>query len=132
VVFTVSKKLNCVMKRGKDNIDIFKRTDIVYKINCRDCDSIYIGQTKRRLLTRIKEHQANIKKIRDLTLLLVSIDHLCLMTLIGLIQKFYIAKDLLRRGRLRKCFLLRAIRRLLICKRTRTTYLIFDTLLDII
>jgi len=62
VVFTVPKKLNCVIKRGKDNIDIFKKTDIVYKINCSDCDAVYIGQTKRHLLTRIKEHQANIRK----------------------------------------------------------------------
>jgi len=30
------------------------------KINCKDCDQVYIGQTKRYLETRIKEH-SNIK-----------------------------------------------------------------------
>jgi len=33
---------------------------IVYKINCIDCDQVYIGQTKRHLETRIKEHRNNI------------------------------------------------------------------------
>jgi len=34
---------------------------VVYKINCNDCDKVYIGQTKRYLVTRIKEHRNNIK-----------------------------------------------------------------------
>jgi len=36
-------------------------TEVVYKIDCNDCDKVYIGQTKRHLLTRIKEHRNNIK-----------------------------------------------------------------------
>jgi len=34
---------------------------MIYKINCNDCDKVYIGQTKRHLVTRIKEHRNNIK-----------------------------------------------------------------------
>jgi len=37
-------------------------TDIVYKIDCIDCEKVYIGQTKRHLETRIKEHRNNIFK----------------------------------------------------------------------
>jgi len=33
----------------------------VYKLNCKDCDKAYIGQTKRHVGTRIKEHFNNIK-----------------------------------------------------------------------
>jgi hypothetical protein len=33
----------------------------VYKIKCNDCDASYIGQTKRKLNTRIKVHTNNIK-----------------------------------------------------------------------
>jgi len=52
----VPKKLDCIIKRGKDNTDMFKRTNIIYKINRNDCDSVYIGQIKKHLLTRLKEH----------------------------------------------------------------------------
>lgn len=37
-------------------------TELVYKINCCDCDQVYIGQMKHlQLVTRIKEHQRNIR-----------------------------------------------------------------------
>lgn len=62
VVYTIPKKLNRLIKKGKDNIDKMHKTDLVYMINCNDCDAKYIGQTKRQLKTRIKEHSSNIKK----------------------------------------------------------------------
>jgi hypothetical protein len=34
---------------------------VVYKLNCKDCNALYVGQTKRKLKTRIKEHIHNIK-----------------------------------------------------------------------
>ncbi|KAL6421068.1 hypothetical protein ACFW04_013592 [Cataglyphis niger] len=40
---------------------ISNRTEVVYKINCKNCSASYIGQTKRHLSTRIKEHFNNIK-----------------------------------------------------------------------
>ena len=36
----------------------------VYKITCGQCDSIYIGETGRKLSTRMEEH-ANFKAKRD-------------------------------------------------------------------
>ncbi|EZA51191.1 hypothetical protein X777_10261 [Ooceraea biroi] len=38
------------------------KTDVVYRIQCHDCDCCYVGQTKRHLSTRIKEHRMDIKK----------------------------------------------------------------------
>jgi len=35
---------------------------VVYKIECKDCETSYVGQTKRRLTTRIREHRNNINK----------------------------------------------------------------------
>ncbi|EZA51188.1 hypothetical protein X777_10257 [Ooceraea biroi] len=35
---------------------------LVYKIDCLNCDASYIGQTKRHLDTRLKEHRDDIKK----------------------------------------------------------------------
>ena len=37
-------------------------THVVYKIDCVNCNLSYIGQTKRHLETRLKEHRANINK----------------------------------------------------------------------
>ncbi|KAJ8959219.1 hypothetical protein NQ318_022481 [Aromia moschata] len=33
----------------------------IYEISCKDCDQKYIGQTKRSILTRFKEHMAHLK-----------------------------------------------------------------------
>ena len=35
---------------------------MVYKIECKDCNYLYIGQTKRKLKTRLKEHINDVKK----------------------------------------------------------------------
>ena len=39
-----------------------KQTNWVFKINCRDCDSVYIGQTSRQLSTPIDEHRLASKR----------------------------------------------------------------------
>jgi len=61
VRYTIPKKLDTLIKSGKDKLDLQRVTEIVYKINCKNCDMAYIGQTKRHLGTRIKEHKSNIK-----------------------------------------------------------------------
>ena len=39
--------------------------NMIYKISCLDCDVSYVGQTKRKVKTRIKVHKANIKKSKS-------------------------------------------------------------------
>ena len=56
------KKLDVIIKKGKDKLDRDHETELVYRINCGNCDASYIWQTKRHLQTRIKEHQNDIKK----------------------------------------------------------------------
>ena len=62
VVHTVPMKLNNIIRKGKDRLDCMKQTELVYKIDCIDCEATYIGQTKRHLETRIKEHKTDIRK----------------------------------------------------------------------
>ncbi|XP_011883688.1 PREDICTED: uncharacterized protein LOC105570848, partial [Vollenhovia emeryi] len=64
-VYTIPKKLNTTITKGKDRLADEKRTDIVYRILCENCNASYIGQTKRHLATRIKEHFNDIKKDVD-------------------------------------------------------------------
>jgi len=35
-------------------------TGVIYKINCKDCDKVYIGQTSRALRFRTREHKRAI------------------------------------------------------------------------
>jgi len=60
VSYSVSNTLNKFIKRDKDKIDPMSQTDCVYKIDCSDCEMTYVGQTKRKLGTRIREHKADI------------------------------------------------------------------------
>jgi len=62
MAFTIPNTLNIFIKTGKDKIDRSNRCNVVYRIDCRDCDASYVGQTKRRLTTRIKEHKNDINK----------------------------------------------------------------------
>ena len=41
----------------KSAIDKCFKSRVVYKIKCSRCDSCYVGQTTRHLITRLKEHQ---------------------------------------------------------------------------
>jgi len=62
MAFTIPNTLNIFIKTGKDNIDRSSRCNVVYRIDCQDCKASYVGQTKRRLATRIKEHKNDINK----------------------------------------------------------------------
>jgi len=62
IAFSISNTLNRFIKRGKDVIEPLLQNDVVYKIECLNCDMTYVGQTKRRLCTRVKEHRADIKR----------------------------------------------------------------------
>ncbi|XP_071632808.1 uncharacterized protein [Temnothorax longispinosus] len=43
VVYKIPKKLSAVIRRGKDRLATNKETNVVYKIDCENCDASYIG-----------------------------------------------------------------------------------------
>lgn len=55
-------KLNRFIKSHKDTIPKSSNTNVVYKIICNECSASYVGQTKRRLNTRINEHRKHINR----------------------------------------------------------------------
>ena len=54
-------KLNRFIRTHKDSLCETSKSNVVYKINCKDCDASYVGQTGRQLRTRIIEHKNQIK-----------------------------------------------------------------------
>jgi len=62
LAFLSPNKLNRIVKAQKDHLPIGSNKNVVYKLACKDCDAAYVGQTKRKLNTRVAEHKRDIKK----------------------------------------------------------------------
>src|SRR5580765_5024327 len=62
ISYTGFIKLNKFIKVHKDSLPIDLRTNVVYKISCNNCDASYVGQTRRFLKTRMKEHRNHINR----------------------------------------------------------------------
>jgi len=62
IAYSIPNTLHKFIKRGKDKINLTSQSECVYKIKCQNCENSYVGQTKRQLGTRLKEHMTDIKK----------------------------------------------------------------------
>ena len=56
IVFTTLKLASLILPRLKPKKDYFNNNDVIYQFDC-ECDSSYIGETKRLLHARILEHR---------------------------------------------------------------------------
>ena len=56
IIFTL-KKLKTVLPSLKSTVEKSLKSGGVYKITCPRCNSCYVGQTRRHLITRFKEHR---------------------------------------------------------------------------
>jgi len=59
--YRILNKLTGFIKRHKDKNRFEDNNNVVYKILCNGCNASYVGQTKRKVKTRINEHIKNIK-----------------------------------------------------------------------
>jgi len=62
LAFCCYNKLNKFIGVHKDVLSLSSRSNVVYRINCLDCDTSYVSQTKRILNTRINEHKSHIRR----------------------------------------------------------------------
>jgi len=60
VAFKPYKKLSNCIFNNKDCKNTLNKSG-VYKLNCKDCKGVYIGQTGRNFKTRFKEHLRSFK-----------------------------------------------------------------------
>ena len=49
-----------ILKKPKEKFSKDLSTGVIYKINCKDCDKVCIGQTSRALKSRTREHKRAI------------------------------------------------------------------------
>ncbi|GAA50262.1 hypothetical protein CLF_104301 [Clonorchis sinensis] len=57
VAYKPANTLRKTLSRPKGKLDPMTRNNVIYRIQCKDCDKRYIGQTGRKLSTRIHEHK---------------------------------------------------------------------------
>ncbi len=67
---TVATKNNCNIYKNlstkiKDKMNFKEFSNIVYQINCLNCEKIYIGETKQKLMNRVRQHELDLF-IKDL------------------------------------------------------------------
>jgi len=55
------KTLRRLLVHPKDKQEKEEITDCVYKIPCSNCEKTYIGETGRKLGTRLKEHKTEVE-----------------------------------------------------------------------
>ncbi|KYM98184.1 hypothetical protein ALC62_11175, partial [Cyphomyrmex costatus] len=58
--YRILNTLSSFIKVHKDKLNKFQSQNVVYQINCQDCNASYVEQTKRQLKTHINEHRNNI------------------------------------------------------------------------
>ncbi|XP_018347291.1 PREDICTED: uncharacterized protein LOC108751554 [Trachymyrmex septentrionalis] len=61
IAFHSPNKMNKYIRVQKDTCPRTSKNNVVYKIRCNNCDASYVGQTGRKLKTRIAEHRNHIR-----------------------------------------------------------------------
>ena len=61
---TLYKKFNNL----KDPLPINAKTNVVYQLNCDNCNKVYIGETRKKVKERVNQHNAAVRNKYDLSL----------------------------------------------------------------
>jgi hypothetical protein len=62
-----SNTLRSVLSKVKDKQPTMENTGVVYQVPCKDCHSVYIGETGKEIGKRIREHERAINRRDNLS-----------------------------------------------------------------
>lgn len=74
IVAYYTNTVKSFFSRIKDPVSLSDQSSLVYKIDCKGCDSSYVGQTKQYLSNRMSQHRRDCISGKDSTALS---DHFC-------------------------------------------------------
>ena len=57
------KTIGNILPKIKDSVDNIYKRGAIYKIPCKDCSNVYVGETGRCFNTRLSEHKRDLKPI---------------------------------------------------------------------
>ncbi|CAH8464949.1 unnamed protein product [Schistosoma rodhaini] len=63
VYFRTCDTIRSSLVKVKDRLPKEEQQNIVYEINCQDCNAAYVGETSRQLKVRLKEHKQCLKNV---------------------------------------------------------------------
>ena len=59
--FTQLQHYVTLLLHVKDPVPLEQRNNIVYKYDCKDCEAVYFGESKRTVAERTKEHTRAVR-----------------------------------------------------------------------
>ena len=59
--FKPVNKISQMIVHPKDKIKTEDKCGVIYQVSCKNCDKVYIGETGRKLCTRLSEHKKDFK-----------------------------------------------------------------------
>lgn len=62
IAHKVGNTLQNVFSKTKDKIVTYDRSNVIYKVECEGCDNVYIGQTSKKLDTRMTQHEKDVER----------------------------------------------------------------------
>ena len=65
LLYRRSKNLGDILCSHRPPKDTLEKKNVVYQVNCEDCNAVYIGQTLRQLGTRMDEQLRDCIKAKD-------------------------------------------------------------------
>ena len=57
------KTIGNILSKIKNSVDEIYKRGAIYKIPCKDCSNVYVGETGICLNTRLSEHKRDLKPI---------------------------------------------------------------------